>query len=84
VERRGPGRGTDPGAAEAGGALCGSRGGRRGGWPVGRLVGCVPSISEMRREGERMASGSGCDSIKFEILQIHPNLIQTKTDRPLL
>jgi hypothetical protein len=38
----------------------------------------------MRREGERMASGSGYDSIKFKIIQIHPNLIQTKTNPTLL
>jgi hypothetical protein len=31
-----------------------------------------------------MASGSCCDSIKFEIIQIRPNLIQTKTDSPML
>jgi hypothetical protein len=83
-ERRGPSRGNDPNAAEAGGAPCGNRGGRKGGWPVGRPVGWGPPICETRREGERMASGSGCDSIKFEIIQIRPNLIQTKTNTPLL
>jgi hypothetical protein len=37
----------------------------------------------MSREGERMAGGSGCDLIKFEIFQNCPNSIQTKTDSPL-
>jgi hypothetical protein len=31
-----------------------------------------------------MASGSDCNSIKFEIIQIRQNLIQTKTDTPVL
>jgi hypothetical protein len=82
--REGAWRGTNPGAAEAGGALCRNGGGRRGGWPVDRPTGWGPSISETRREGERMASGPGCDSIKFKIIQICPNLIQTKTGALLL
>jgi hypothetical protein len=32
----------------------------------------------MRREGERMAGGSGCDLIKFKIFQNRPKSIQTK------
>jgi hypothetical protein len=51
---------------------------------VGHPVGWGPSVSETRREGERMACGSGCNSIKFEIIEIRPNLIQTKTDPPIL
>jgi hypothetical protein len=50
---------------------------------VGRPAGEAPSVSEMRREGERMAGGFGCDLIKFEIFQNRLNSIQTKTDPPV-
>jgi hypothetical protein len=50
---------------------------------VGRPAGEAPSVSEMRREGERMAGGFGCDLIKFEIFQNRLNSIQTKTDPPM-
>jgi hypothetical protein len=47
----------------------GKRGRERGGWWVGRPVGWVPSISEMRREGERLAGGPNRNLIKFKIVQ---------------
>jgi hypothetical protein len=37
----------------------------------------------MKREGERMAGGSGCDLIKFKIFQNQSNSIQTKIDPPV-
>jgi hypothetical protein len=46
-------------------------------------MGYAPSISETRREGERMIGGSGCSLIKFKIFQNRMNSIQTKTDPPM-
>jgi hypothetical protein len=47
-------------------------------------MGWVPSISETRRAGERQAGGPSRNLIKFQIVQKHPNLIQTKNEPPLL
>jgi hypothetical protein len=50
---------------------------------MGQLMRLPPSVSKMRREGERMAGRSGCDLIKFEIFQNRRNSIQTKIDPPV-
>jgi hypothetical protein len=51
---------------------------------VGQPAGWAPSVSEMRRAAERLAGGPGRNLFKFNIVQNHPNLIQTKTDFPVL